>query len=80
MWEQALKKIEPLSKNWLDIAWKRIDNLTKPRGSLGRLEEMAARVVAIREEERPSLAGKEIFVFAGDELHKVRLHDGQNCQ
>ena len=73
IWEQALKKIEPLSKNWLDIAWKRIDNLTKPRGSLGRLEEMAARVVAIREEERPSLAGKEIFVFAGD--HGVVIDD-----
>ena len=66
MWEQTLKQIKPLSKNWLDMAWERIDNLTKPRGSLGRLEEMAARVVAIREEERPSLAQKEVFVFVGD--------------
>jgi nicotinate-nucleotide--dimethylbenzimidazole phosphoribosyltransferase len=66
MWEQILKQIEPLSKTWLDMAWERIDNLTKPRGSLGRLEEMAARVVAIREEERPSLAQKEVFVFVGD--------------
>ena len=71
MREQILKQIEPLSKTWLDMAWERIDNLTKPRGSLGRLEEMAARVVAIREEERPSLSGKEIFVFAGD--HGVAL-------
>jgi nicotinate-nucleotide--dimethylbenzimidazole phosphoribosyltransferase len=66
MWEKTLKQIKPLSKNWLDMAWERIDNLTKPRGSLGRLEEMAARVVAIREEERPSLAQKEVFVFVGD--------------
>ncbi|MBW1797422.1 MAG: nicotinate-nucleotide--dimethylbenzimidazole phosphoribosyltransferase, partial [Deltaproteobacteria bacterium] len=36
------------------------------RGSLGMLEEIAARVVAIREEERPSLAKKEVFVFVGD--------------
>ncbi|UCF82177.1 MAG: nicotinate-nucleotide--dimethylbenzimidazole phosphoribosyltransferase [Desulfobacteraceae bacterium] len=66
MWEKTLKQIKPLSKNWLAMAWERIDNLTKPRGSLGRLEEMAARVVAIREEERPSLAQKEVFVFVGD--------------
>jgi nicotinate-nucleotide--dimethylbenzimidazole phosphoribosyltransferase len=66
MWKQTLNQIQPLSKKWLDTAWKRIDNLTKPRGSLGRLEEMAARVVAIREEERPSLSGKEVFVFVGD--------------
>ena len=66
MWKQILKQIEPLSKTWLDTAWERIDNLTKPRGSLGRLEEMAARVVAIREEERPSLSGKGVFVFVGD--------------
>ena len=66
MWEKTLKQIKPLSKNWLDMAWERIDNLTKPRGSLGVLEEMAARVVAIREEERPSLVQKEVFVFVGD--------------
>ena len=66
MWKQALKQIEPISKEWLDKAWERIDNLTKPRKSLGHLEEMAARVVAIREEKRPSLTGKEVFVFAGD--------------
>ena len=66
MWEQALRRIRPLSENWLQKAKNRLDNLTKPRGSLGRMEEIAARIVAIREEERPSLAKKEIFVFVGD--------------
>ncbi len=66
MWEQTLKKIQPVSQKWMDKAGQRLDNLTKPRGSLGRLEEMAARVVAIREEERPLLEEKEVFVFAGD--------------
>ena len=66
MWKQTLKQIQPISETWMDKARQRLDNLTKPRGSLGRLEEMAARVVAIREEERPSLGKKEVFVFAGD--------------
>ena len=66
MWKQAQKQIQPISKCWLDTAWKRLDNLTKPRRSLGRLEEIAARVVAIREEKRPLVSKKEVFVFAGD--------------
>lgn len=69
MWKQAQKQIQPISKGWLDTAWKRLDNLTKPRRSLGLLEEIAARVVAIREEERPLVSKKEVFVFAGD--HEV---------
>ena len=66
MWKKLLKEIQPVSRKWLDKAGKRLDSLTKPRGSLGRLEEMASRVVAIREEEKPCLENKEIFVFAGD--------------
>jgi len=69
MWEKTVKQIEPLSDEWLEKARQRLDNLTKPRGSLGRLEEMAARVVAIRQEERPVLEKKDVFVFVGD--HEV---------
>lgn len=67
--QETLKQIRPISRKWLDKAWERLDSLTKPRGSLGRLEEMAARVVAVRQEERPSVSRKEVFVFAGD--HEV---------
>ncbi len=66
MWEQALKQIKPVSEEWLKSAWARLDDLTKPRRSLGFLEEIAARAVAIREEDRPSVAKKDIFIFAGD--------------
>jgi nicotinate-nucleotide--dimethylbenzimidazole phosphoribosyltransferase len=66
MWQETLERIEPLSEEWLKRARERLDNLTKPRGSLGRLEEIAAQVVAIRQKERPFLRKKEIFVFAGD--------------
>jgi nicotinate-nucleotide--dimethylbenzimidazole phosphoribosyltransferase len=66
MLKQTLSQIKSVSDTWLTKAKRRLDNLTKPRGSLGRLEEMAARIVAIREEERPSIAKKEVFVFVGD--------------
>jgi nicotinate-nucleotide--dimethylbenzimidazole phosphoribosyltransferase len=66
MLKKTINEIEPLSGAWYDKAWARLDNLSKPRRSLGVLEEIAARVVAIREEERPTLDKKAVFVFAGD--------------
>ncbi len=38
----------------------------KPKGSLGELEEIAARAVAIMEKERPPVKGKGAFIFVGD--------------
>lgn len=64
--KKTTKGIAPLSDKWLEKARERLDSLTKPRGSLGRLEEMAARVAAIRQEERPAVGKKEVFVFVGD--------------
>ncbi len=61
-----MKQIQPISEKWLIKAKERLDNLTKPKGSLGLLEEIAARYVAIREEEKPKTTGKEVFVFVGD--------------
>jgi nicotinate-nucleotide--dimethylbenzimidazole phosphoribosyltransferase len=50
----------------MDRAQARLDILTKPKDSLGRLEEFARRMVAITGEMRPSIAKKTIFTFAGD--------------
>ncbi len=47
-------------------AQKRLDNLTKPVGSLGRLEEFARRIVAISGNIMPVLDKKVVFTFAGD--------------
>ncbi len=58
--------IEPLKRKWFEIAQKRLDSLTKPRGSLGKLEEFAAKLVAIFENDMPSIEKKAVFVFAGD--------------
>jgi nicotinate-nucleotide--dimethylbenzimidazole phosphoribosyltransferase len=58
--------IKPVDPHFFDIARKRLDNLTKPPSSLGRLEEFATRLVAIQETEHPMIDKKIIFVFAGD--------------
>jgi nicotinate-nucleotide--dimethylbenzimidazole phosphoribosyltransferase len=63
------EKIQPVSDGWKEKAQERLDDLTKPRGSLGMLEELAARFVAIREEIPIAIPSKEVFVFVGD--HEV---------
>src|SRR5208283_1924579 len=64
--QRTLKKIRKTDEEFLLIAQRRLDNLTKPLGSLGRLEEFAKRLVAITENENPVLDKKVIFTFAGD--------------
>ncbi len=64
--QATLEKIKPVDERWFSIAKRRLDNLTKPPGSLGRLEEFAARIVAIEENASPVPGKKVIFTFAGD--------------
>ena len=47
-------------------ARKHLDNLTKPLGSLGRLEDVAAQFVAWQEQSKPVVANKCSYVFAAD--------------
>jgi nicotinate-nucleotide--dimethylbenzimidazole phosphoribosyltransferase len=63
---QIISQIEPLDPTLMEKAQERLDSLTKPRGSLGRLEELAARYVAITREPMPSLEQKWVVVFAAD--------------
>lgn len=44
----------------------RLDNLTKPRGSLGRLEDLAKQICGITGKESPILRNKVIFTLIGD--------------
>jgi nicotinate-nucleotide--dimethylbenzimidazole phosphoribosyltransferase len=59
-------RIGPLKESFLEEAQKRLDALTKPLGSLGRLEEFARQLVAITEKSMPVLDRKVVFTFAGD--------------
>jgi nicotinate-nucleotide--dimethylbenzimidazole phosphoribosyltransferase len=63
---QIISQIKPVEQELLTQAQERLDFLTKPPGSLGRLEELAARYVAIRGELFPRLEKKQVVVFAAD--------------
>src|SRR3979411_722998 len=64
--EKTLQEICPIDPHWIETARQHQLELTKPPGSLGRLEEVANRCAAIR----PSLAvtanGPRIVLFAAD--------------
>ena len=49
-----------------EAAWKRDRHLTKPPGSLGRLEDLAAWYCGWRAAEKPVLSAPQIIVFAGN--------------
>lgn len=60
-------QIEAINTEFFEIARERLDKLTKPKGSLGRLEELAQKIVAITGQKIPPvLSKKAIFTFAGD--------------
>jgi nicotinate-nucleotide--dimethylbenzimidazole phosphoribosyltransferase len=64
--DRCLESIVPLSAEWLQAAQTRLDDLTKPRGSLGELERIARRYVAVRQESGPVVTGKRVIVCVGD--------------
>jgi len=63
---QLLKQILPLDQQWISRAQSHLDILTKPPGSLGRLEEIAAQLAAIQQSSSPCVDGKAVFIFAAD--------------
>jgi nicotinate-nucleotide--dimethylbenzimidazole phosphoribosyltransferase len=63
---KTIQSVPALDPAWDARARLRLESLTKPLGSLGRLEEVAARIVTIREEEFPACSNKAIFTLAAD--------------
>lgn len=63
---ELLTLIEPASTTWEGKAWERLRSQIRPRGSLGLLESMAARLAAISETLTPTLDKKLILTMAGD--------------
>ena len=49
-----------------DAAMARQAQLTKPAGSLGRLEQLAIELAGLQETERPRATRVPIIIFAGD--------------
>jgi nicotinate-nucleotide--dimethylbenzimidazole phosphoribosyltransferase len=58
--------IVPNSEEWLARARGHLDVLTKPLGSLGVLEDLAARMVSIRQDDFANPLQKAVYVFAAD--------------
>ena len=63
---QLLARIEPADRTWQEKAWKRLHSQIRPRGSLGLLEEMAARLAGMRQSLTFDLSRKLVFTMAGD--------------
>ncbi|MDP6626103.1 MAG: nicotinate-nucleotide--dimethylbenzimidazole phosphoribosyltransferase, partial [Nitrospinota bacterium] len=64
--EETAKKIIEPDQKMRDIAKAHLNDLTKPPGSLGRLEELAEEIVFITGNKRPRIKKKVIFTLAGD--------------
>ena len=62
----TVSRIQPADPRLLALAQARLDRLTKPIGSLGRLEELAARYVMITGELKPKVPAGAVFTFAAD--------------
>lgn len=63
---KTLNGIGPLDLALQEQAQIRLDSLTKPQGSLGRLEELAKLLVGITKRGKPALRHKVIFTLAAD--------------
>lgn len=65
-WKHLVKTIPPLDEASMAAARARQDTLTKPQGSLGRLEELSIQLAGITGRERPRVPRKAVIVMAGD--------------
>ena len=63
---ETIDRIQPTELRLLAQAQARLDRLTKPIGSLGRLEELAARYVMITGEMNPKVPRGAVYTFAAD--------------
>lgn len=62
----ACARVAPLSPEAFAFARARLDTLTKPLGSLGRLEDIAAQWIAIRQKDAAAPIRNAAYVFAAD--------------
>ncbi|MFF2156826.1 nicotinate-nucleotide--dimethylbenzimidazole phosphoribosyltransferase [Paenibacillus chitinolyticus] len=64
--QDIIGAIRPLRQEAKDAASVHLDNLTKPPGSLGKLEDMARQLAGITGEIMPDMSRKAIVVMAAD--------------
>lgn len=64
--EEVIGAIQPLDVEAMAKARERLDVLTKPRGSLGILEEIAVALAGMTGNPRPTITDQVVIVMAGD--------------
>jgi len=62
----TIEMIRPLDKKAMAEVQARHDQLTKPQGSLGRLEELSIQLAGIQGKSIPQIRHKAIITMAGD--------------
>lgn len=58
--------IKPIDRSIESVISNKIDNLTKPKGALGRLEELALHISLIQQTLTPELHNPHNVLFAAD--------------
>jgi nicotinate-nucleotide--dimethylbenzimidazole phosphoribosyltransferase len=64
--EEVVKNIGELDKAAMEKAQNRLDSLTKPLGSLGRLEDMVIQFAGITGNYMPEVKNKKIIIMCSD--------------
>lgn len=64
--QEILGGIRPVDNSLREKIQAHLDDLTKPQGSLGRLEEIAMKFAVATGTEKPVLNKKKVFCFAAD--------------
>ena len=64
--EEIIRQIQPLDETAMLSARAHQDTLTKPRGSLGRLEELSIHLAGMTANPFPSVERKTVIVMAAD--------------
>ncbi|MFD2670298.1 nicotinate-nucleotide--dimethylbenzimidazole phosphoribosyltransferase [Marinicrinis sediminis] len=64
--KQWITAIAPLDEKAMEIAALHVDQLTKPQGSLGKLEQLAIQLAGMTGELHPDLSTRAVMIFAAD--------------
>lgn len=64
--KEIIKQIQPLDAAAMQAARERQNKLTKPQGSLGRLEELSMQLAGMTANPFPSVKHKSVIVMAAD--------------
>ena len=64
--EEMIENIQPLNQEIMAQAKQIWDNLAKPIGSFGRLEDMAIQISGIRQQVYPSVSRKALVIMCAD--------------